>query len=82
LIGYTETTKEVHVSIKENLISLSNSYNSPALREAAAYIEVLESEVKIQQERIKLLEREVAYAENGYNQKYKSIEVKDEKENQ
>jgi len=41
---------------------------------------VLESEVKIQQERIKLLEREVAYAENGYNQKYKSIEVKDEKE--
>ncbi len=30
------------MSIKENLISLSNSYNSPALREAAAYIEVLE----------------------------------------
>ncbi len=50
------------MSIKENLISLSDSYNSPALREAAAYIEVLESEVKIQQDRIKLLEREVAYA--------------------
>lgn len=27
------------------------------------------------QQRIKLLEREVAYAENGYNQKYKDHEV-------
>lgn len=63
------------MNIKENLISLSNSYNSPALREAAAYIEVLENEIKIQQDRIKLLEREVAYAENGYNQKYKDHEV-------
>jgi hypothetical protein len=73
---------EITVNIKENLISLADSYNSPAIREAAAYIELLEKEVKIQQDRIKLLEREVAYAENGYNQKYKSIEVKDEKENQ
>ena len=27
------------------------------------------------QQRIRLLEREVAYAENGYNQKYKDHEV-------
>lgn len=63
------------MKLTERLIELSVSLQEPVLRDCADYIKALEEEVKTQQDRIKLLEREVAYAENGYNQKYKPYEV-------